>query len=87
MALLTILTIVSVLGLYTLYKYITSAKQNQIPKGLKKLPGPKGMNSPIVLILLEHYMWEYVTSKSTLLMLQNYRLPRARLRTGCPGEK
>jgi hypothetical protein len=43
MAFLTFLTFASVLGLYALYKYITSAKKNQIPKGLKKLPGPKGM--------------------------------------------
>lgn len=43
MALPTFLLAAVLLGAYALYKYVESSRRHRIPKGLKPLPGPKGM--------------------------------------------
>jgi hypothetical protein len=45
MALPTLLLIAVLVGAYALYKYLDTSRRHRIPRGLKPLPGPKGMNS------------------------------------------
>jgi hypothetical protein len=43
MALPTLLLAVVLLGAYALYQYRATSRRHRVPKGLKALPGPKGM--------------------------------------------
>lgn len=43
MALPTLLFAAVLLGAYVLYKFLDISQRHRIPKGLKPLPGPKGM--------------------------------------------
>jgi hypothetical protein len=43
MALSTLLLVAIFLGAYALYKYWDTSRRHRIPRGLKPLPGPKGM--------------------------------------------
>jgi len=43
MAFPTLLLVAILLGAYALYKYLDTSRRHRVPKGLKPLPGPKGM--------------------------------------------
>lgn len=45
MAFPSFLLVAALLGAYALYKYWDISRRHRIPKGLKPLPGPKGMTT------------------------------------------
>ena len=52
MAALTLLLAASSLLVYVFWKVFTATRSQRIPTGLKKLPGPKGMNNYSFMICL-----------------------------------
>jgi hypothetical protein len=65
MAFPTLLLVAVVLGTYALYKYWESSRRHRIPKGLKPLPGPKGMASLHWQTVHQEYLPAYALCEPT----------------------
>jgi hypothetical protein len=48
MAFPTLLLAAVLLGAYALYRYQDTSRRHRVPKGLKPLPGPKGIAKPSI---------------------------------------